>query len=95
MNIEIAPTEQLLTNWKDAKNYCEHLDYDGKHDWRLPTVSELEELHQSSEYSYNRFYWANKAQSYFLSWATDMNTGISKMLFKDYKAYVLPVRTVS
>jgi hypothetical protein len=95
MNIEIAPTDHILTNWKDANSYCEHLDYGGKHDWRLPTVAELEELQQSSEYSYKEFYWANKAQSYFLSWATNMSTGLSKLIFKDYKAYVLPVRTVS
>lgn len=94
MNIEIAPAQPSMKCWKDAKTYCDHLEYDGKHDWRLPTVTELEELQKTSDYQYKDFYWANKAQSYFMSWATDMTTGFSKLIFKDYKAHVLPVRTV-
>lgn len=94
MNIEIAPSQPSMKSWKDAKSYCDHLEYDGKHDWRLPTVTELEELHKQSGYSYKEYYWANKSPSYFMSWATDMTTGFSKLIFKDYKAHVLPVRSV-
>lgn len=31
--------------WPDAETYCAELEMDGKSDWRLPTLEELETLH--------------------------------------------------
>ena len=37
-------------NWRDACEYARRLDLDGKRDWRLPTVKELESLLDRSCY---------------------------------------------
>lgn len=94
MNIEIA---QLKNNdamlWKDAATFCETLEFDGKHDWRLPSVEELKQIYKELNGQYEDFFWTGDSQSYFLVWTTDMTSGMEKLQFKDYKNYVLPVRT--
>lgn len=33
---------QTINSWEEAKAYCEHLALDGKSDWRLPNIAELQ-----------------------------------------------------
>lgn len=37
--------------WSDAHEYCETLEHAGFADWRLPTLAELERLHEPGEES--------------------------------------------
>jgi len=38
--LEVTPT-QSSRSWKAAVDFCANLNYNGKTDWRLPTVEEL------------------------------------------------------
>lgn len=39
-----ADTKNITRNWIDAKNYCENLVIEGKNDWRLPNIKELQSI---------------------------------------------------
>lgn len=43
-------------NYYSAKNYCKKLVYNGYRDWRLPTVTELQKIHDKDwdAFSYSR-----------------------------------------
>lgn len=59
MNFEIAPkSSEIQANWDDAKLYCFSLNIDGNTGWRLPTIEELEEIHQSENDFKKDWYWS-------------------------------------
>ncbi len=49
-------TETKLMLFKEAKSYCNNLNYKGIKDWRLPTISELRQIRPAS--------WQSEYQPY-------------------------------
>ena len=48
-------------NWEKAKLYCKFLELGGFHDWKMPTIQQLDNLYTHKEKIYNGFskgfYW--------------------------------------
>ena len=58
----------VLLNWKDAKTYCENLEFGGYDDWTLPGKEALESLEEGGpslfNYSYlHKSYWSSTLTS--------------------------------
>ena len=55
------------TNWAEAINYCEGLNYAGHTDWRLPNAKELHSIvvYEGAAPFINRTYFTNTANSYY------------------------------
>ena len=67
-------------NWHDAKNFCENYHGGGYSDWRLPRISELEELHSAD---YKTFTALNDC----CAWAAETSGSSSTCFpFNDYGA---------
>jgi hypothetical protein len=60
MNIEIAPKEtEIQATWDNAMMYCLFLEIDGKTGWRLPTLSELNDIYNSENDFIGSYYWSS------------------------------------
>lgn len=47
-NLEFAPkSTEVILSWKDAITYCASINVDGKSDWRLPTIIEMQLLRET------------------------------------------------
>jgi formylglycine-generating enzyme required for sulfatase activity len=59
MNIEISPKayQKYNLNFSDAELYCSLLIIDGKNDWRLPTLEELEYIAKSKNDFEDFWHW--------------------------------------
>jgi hypothetical protein len=59
MNIEISPKayQKYNLNFYDAELYCSLLIIDGKNDWRLPTIEELEYIAKSKNDFEDFWHW--------------------------------------
>jgi len=40
--IELAPTSKYTMTYDEAWLYCITLTYDNKHDWRMPTIQDMD-----------------------------------------------------
>ncbi len=71
------------TSWKDAIDYCENLELNGKNDWRLPNINELYSItdhYRGSpaidpifQNSYEGLYWSSTSYSGSSSYAWLVN----------------------
>ena len=62
-------SKSLKKTWKEAKQYCSLLSLNGKDDWRLPTVKELQNIvnirrkkpaiDDSFKYTATKNYWSS------------------------------------
>jgi hypothetical protein len=60
MNFEIAPkSTEIQANWDDARLYCFSLNIDGKIGWRLPSISELNQIYNSENDFDGVWYWSD------------------------------------
>jgi len=91
-------------NWKDAKLYCEALQYGSYDDFRLPTIEELNSLYDNQDKIYNGFgapfYWSSSTfKDYYkiwdYSWVKDFEYGQNTKSIKEFdKAKVRCVREI-
>lgn len=86
--IELAP-EQYITHLTlaDAILYCRFLEVDGKRDWRLPSLIEMQVNKAIYERSMNHAMWVESDIKLFESY---LRSGIQS----SYTNYVIPVRTI-
>jgi hypothetical protein len=76
MNFEIAPKEtEIRANWEEARMYCFALNIDGKVGWRLPTIKELNEIHESENDFENRWYWSSTEGNGSFAWSQNVSNG--------------------
>jgi len=90
-NIEVAykdfPEEM---NWDDAKNACKELG----NGWRLPTINELNILHQNKNLIFSRDgYWSSTEYNKFAAWGQSFFRGTQDGYGKNATASVRAVRT--
>lgn len=89
-NIELGPTTSCI-KWEDAKLYCFSLNIDGKIGWRLPTIEELDAIHERYK-TFNSWYWSDNSYGddiYYL----DLRNGLRGIGTREYLGIsVLPVR---
>jgi len=91
-------------NWKDAKSYCEDLQYGDYDDFRLPTINELDSLYENKDKIYNGFgspfYWSSSTfKDYYKIWdysdVKNFEDGENKKSIKEFdKAKVRCVREI-
>jgi len=57
------------THWSEAIDYCEGLILEGKDDWRVPNIKELQSIIDNEEvsFSFNKIFKKNKAKIYWSS----------------------------
>lgn len=106
MNIEISPRAyESYLNWEDGMLYCSLLVIDGKDDWRMPTIEELNDIYNSDKEvndmynSENDFevdcYWSSLDDGK-LAWLHDMwGRGRKYMNKKTTRVYVRAVRSIN
>jgi len=91
-------------NWKDAKSYCEDLQYGNYDDFRLPTIDELNYLYENKDKIYNGFgspfYWSSMTyKDYYKIWdysqVKNFEDGENKKSIKEFdKGKVRCVREI-
>jgi hypothetical protein len=74
MKIEIAPkSTEVFIDWASAVIYCKFLEVNGKNDWRLPTIDELNDIFRSENdfgsLVGNSVYWTNTEHDEYYAWA--------------------------
>jgi formylglycine-generating enzyme required for sulfatase activity len=58
--IEISPRDtEILAKWADAVLYCQFLNHNNYHDWRLPTLDEMKQIKSYPTMTGNVWYWVN------------------------------------
>ncbi|RLQ18472.1 DUF1566 domain-containing protein, partial [Vibrio sp. SBT000027] len=74
-------------NWFQAVQYCQQLDYQGKQDWRLPTLNELIAVYNTAQGAANGMWdrndWATKRPF----WVTRKNSPTRHTHFYLNKGY--------
>jgi len=95
MNLEISDTQYVkLLNWYDAMMYCELLYIDEKDDWRLPTIDELNDMHESELDFDGIEYWSSTEYDNETFWFQDLKSGYSHCTYPIVIFHVRPVRTM-
>jgi len=95
MNIEISPKEyERQLKWDDANMYCQLLSIDGKNDWRLPTIDELNDMHESELDFDGIEYWSSTEYDNETFWFQDLKSGYSHCTYPIVIFHVRPVRTM-
>ncbi len=91
-------------SWSAAKSYCQHLTLDGKNNWRLPTIKELQSIvdigkeNPSIKNGYSSVasyaYWSSSAyvSDSSKAWIVFFNYGYENYYFKTRKFHVRCVR---
>jgi hypothetical protein len=96
MNIEISPKEyERELNWDDAMMYCQLLVIDDNTDWRLPTITELNEIYNSENDFVGSFYWSSTEYGGTNAWGQDMSSGGQYYSSKNLSYYVRAVRSLT
>jgi hypothetical protein len=105
MKIEISPKayEKSSLNFYDAKLYCELLEIDGKNDWRLPTLEELNYIFafmlSDNHFNQSFAYWTSTKDIQYAEdriWVKNMSEGSIHSIYMHVGkfTYIRPVRTV-
>jgi hypothetical protein len=91
-------------NWEKAKLYCKFLELGGFHDWKMPTIQQLDNLYTHKEKIYNGFskgfYWSrtmkkSKNKLWEYSFIKYFETGETKSSVKEItKGYIRCVRDI-
>ncbi len=87
-------------NWNNAKSYCQGYSGGGKSGWRMPTMSELGQLHSSGAYGSvikktGRFVWSSETRG-SEAYGFEFNLGVkawSPQSFASVGDRALPVRS--
>ncbi len=77
--------------WKRASHYCHDLDLDGKDDWRLPEMEELEAAYPiKSEFAppVSGSFWTSTTSSRFKAGYVKFDFGVTGYRKKIYPAFV-------
>jgi len=100
MKLQWSKTLGKMT-WEEAVKFCEELEFDGKKDWRLPTLDELRALHASDEHPHNdtktvACYWSSTtfADDTGSALFVSFSDGYAGVAVKTYMGYVRAVRNV-
>lgn len=94
MNIEISPRAyESYLNWEDGMLYCSLLVIEGKDDWRMPTIEELNEIY-NSENTFSGSYWSSTDENGNNAWFLSMLNGFNYPDGKGYSNYVRAVRNI-
>ena len=80
-------TEQLLT-WREAVKYVELLG----EGWRLPTLAELKQIHESDNDFAEKQYWSSNEFGTYDAEQLDFKYGWTCLLGKNFKGYVRAVK---
>ena len=95
MNIEIAPKEtEIRANWENAVLYCQFLTADGKTDWRLPTLVELNYINKSENDFTDDYYWTSTEFDDDGAWGQYFYNGVQGYLPKFNRNYARAVRDI-
>jgi hypothetical protein len=92
-------------SWEDAISYCENLDLDGKRDWRLPNINELQSLIDYGTFSpaivsvlkdttVNSHYWSSTTSVDSIEDAMYVHFYIGSFYYKDKSSNSNYVRCV-
>jgi hypothetical protein len=82
-------------DWDEAMQYCGEYDAGGFHDWRLPTIDELNLLYENKNLvgSFVRFsYWSSTEYAEHFAWFQNFHNGNRDNDFKDNTCYVRAIR---
>lgn len=94
MNFEIAPkSSEIRLNWDDARLYCFSLNIDGKTDWRLPTIEELNEIYHSETDFVETYYWSGTEYDSNHSWFQGLGYGAQYAGDKSHFNWVRAIRS--
>lgn len=86
--IEIAPEQYVMyMTLSDAILYCRFLEVDGKRDWRLPSLIEMQVNKAIYDRSMDHTMWVESDVTLFESY---LRSGVQS----SYTNYVVPVRTI-
>ena len=88
---------EKMVSFSGAKKACENSTADGKSDWRLPDMDELNVLYENLRKSglthfHNQWYWSSKVENEHNMWSVDLLHGQSFPHWENDHSHVRAVR---
>lgn len=88
-------------DYNEAIKACDNLSVEGFDDWKLPTKEEFDLIHPKLNFKkmgqgglfQSSWYWTSTEKDKDNAWTHNLNNGVQSTYFKDFKCYVIAVRT--
>ncbi len=88
-------------DFNEALKACEAYSEVGFEDWKLPTKEEFDLIHPKLNFKkmgqgglfQSSWYWTSTEKDKDNAWTHNLNNGLQSTYFKDFKCYVIAVRT--
>ena len=88
-------------DYNEAIKACDALTEEGFEDWKLPTKEDFDLIHPKLNLKkmgqgglfQSSWYWTSTEKDKDNAWTHNLNNGVQSTYFKDFKCYVIAVRS--